>query len=440
MTMTAQYKGLEANLAACNYAAAIARIEESKGSHYKKKDSVLYYLDLGMLQYMAGKPKESNQSLEDAQLGITAAFTKSVSQAAVSLMLNDNALDYAGEDYEDVYLNVFKALNYFRQNEFDEAFVELRRMNEKLSVLEDKYGRMAAGLNKSSEAKKTFKAGSTRFHNSALGRFLSMLTYRAEGRMDDARIDAQKIAEVWTAQPFMYNFPMPDLGVYTNVSDAARLDFVCFAGLGPRKGSETFYIFTEKDAVLVGRSSLKPNRRTRNNFQVIPWKGADPDLHFKFDVPVMYAQTSRVARVEVVVDGKKHRLTPLERMDAAAKEAFRVKQPLIYFKTMTRAIVKGLAAHEAKKKIRKETKNKDDADLKCLLVDLGMDLTENADLRISHLFPGLALVGEVPVTPGRHQVEVRYYARDGALIHTDRKGEVDVAESGMNLVQSAYLN
>jgi hypothetical protein len=107
---------------------------------------------------------------------------------------------------------------------------------------------------------------------------------------------------------------------------------------------------------------------------------------------------------------------------------------------MTRVAVKALGAHEAKKKIRKETKDQGDADLKCLLVDLGVDLTENADLRISHFFPGLALVGEVPVAKGRHTIEFRYYGRDGSLLYTDRKGAVEVSDSGLNLVQSAYLN
>lgn len=439
-TLTKQYKGLEQKLAVCDYKSAAAQIEKSKGVQYKKKDAVLYYLDLGMLQYMAGEAKESNQSLENAERGIEAAFTKSVSQAAASLLLNDNALDYAGEDYEDVYLNVFKSLNYLRQNAFDDAFVELRRMGEKLNVLEDKYGKMADGMNKSVEAKRTFKAGSSRFHGSALGRFMSMLAYRTDGKMDDARIDAEKIAEVWNLQPFMYNFPMPDMRACLTPTESPRLDIVCFTGLGPRKGAETFYIHTEKDVILVGRSSIQPNSRTRRSFDIFPWKGVEPDLHFKFQVPVMYIQTSMVARVEVVIDGAKHGLQPFENIQAAAIEAFKIKRPLNNFKALTRTLVKGLAAHEAKKKIRKDTKDKGDAELACMLIDISMDATENADLRISHCFPGLASIGEVMVSKGRHTIEFRYYGRDGKLLYTDKKGEVEVSDSGLNLVQSAYLN
>jgi uncharacterized ubiquitin-like protein YukD len=440
MTFTDHYDGLRTRLAACDYGPAMAQIEAAKGVTYKRKDGVLYYLDLGMLQHFAGQPKESNRSLESAQLGIEAAFTKSVSQAAASILLNDNTLDYAGEDYEDVYLNVFKALNYLAMREPAEAFVELRRMNEKLSVLEDRYGRLAAGLNASSNAVVRFRPGTSRFHNSALGRYLSMLAYRSEGRMDEARIDAEKISEAWAAQPAIYRFSMPDLRPQLAPAASPRLDFICFTGLGPRKGSETYYVHTEDGLLLVGRSSKPPDERTRHTFVPIPWKGINGGLHLKFSVPVLYAQTSAVARVEAVVDGMPVTLAPIELLQDVAAETFRVKEPLIRMRSLTRMVLKGLAAHEAKKRIRRETKDKNDADLACLLVDLSLYATESADLRISHCFPAEALIGETAVRAGMRNVEFRYYGRNGSLIHTDRKGKVEVSDSGLNLVQSAYLN
>jgi hypothetical protein len=440
MTLTDHYDGLRTRLAGCDYGAAIAQIEAAKGVTYKRKDSVLYYLDLGMLQYFAGQSRESNRSLEDAQLGIEAAFTKSVSQGAASLLLNDNTLDYAGEDYEDVYLNVFKALNYLRDRQQAEAFVELRRMNEKLNVLEDRYGRLAAGLNTSSNAVARFQPGASRFHNSALGRYLSMLAYRSEGRMDEARIDAAKIAEAWTTQPAVYRFSMPDVQSCLAPAAAPRLDLICFTGLGPRKGSETYYVHTEDGLLLVGRSFKPPDERTRRQFVPIPWKGIHGGLHLKFSVPVLYAQTSAVARVEAVVDGVPVTMAPIELMQDVAAETFKVKAPLVRMRSLTRMVLKGLAAHEAKKRIRRETKDKKDADLACLLIDISLDATESADLRISHCFPAEALVGQAAVRAGRSNVEFRYYGRNGALIYTDRKGAVEVSDSGLNLVQSAYLN
>ncbi len=73
---------------------------------------MLYYLDLGMLHHYAGNYAKSNEFLQKAEYAIEELFTASVSKIATSLLLNDNALDYSGEDYEDIYLNIFKALNF----------------------------------------------------------------------------------------------------------------------------------------------------------------------------------------------------------------------------------------------------------------------------------------------------------------------------------------
>ncbi len=146
-----------------------------------------------MLYHYNGNFVQSNTLLTKAEKAFDELYTKSIGRGAASMLLNDNVLEYSGEDYEDVYLNVFKALNYVELDKFDDAFVEIRKINEKLSLLEQKHKKMAKQFNKSKDKKKSFETGKNKFHNSALGRYLSMLLYRAEGKMDDARIDKEKI-------------------------------------------------------------------------------------------------------------------------------------------------------------------------------------------------------------------------------------------------------
>jgi len=94
---------------------------------------------MGMLYHYDGDYVKSNEFLTEAEYAIEDLYTKSVGKAVASMLLNDNALDYFGEDYEDIYLNIFKALNYFHMNKSEDAFVEIRRVNNKLNLLEDKY-------------------------------------------------------------------------------------------------------------------------------------------------------------------------------------------------------------------------------------------------------------------------------------------------------------
>jgi len=108
-----------------NYPGAINSVINAKEDVYQLKDRVMYYLDLGMLYHFNGDYKLSNEFLTKAERAIEELYTKSISKAALSMALNDNALDYGGEDYEDIYLNIFKALNYINLNDPEDAFVEV---------------------------------------------------------------------------------------------------------------------------------------------------------------------------------------------------------------------------------------------------------------------------------------------------------------------------
>jgi hypothetical protein len=172
---------------------------------------------------MAGLPERSTANFNEAERLIEENYTKSITNAAASFLLNDYSLEYFGEAYEDLYLNVFKAIDYIRLDNFDGAFVEVRKVGNKLNLLEDKYGRLAEGMNSSSDAKGAVKAGKTEFHNSALARYLSVLLYRADGLSDDAALDLRKLNEAFLTQPTVYDFPPPKLDSMLEGSDKARL-------------------------------------------------------------------------------------------------------------------------------------------------------------------------------------------------------------------------
>jgi len=171
---------------------------------------------MGMLYHYCGDYEQSNEFLTEAEHAIEDLYTKSVGKATASLLLNDNALDYFGEDYEDIYLNIFKALNYLHMNKQEDAFVEIRRVNNKLNVLEDKYEEIAKQYNESKDKKKEFKIGDNKFHNSALARYLSMLIYQADGKYDDAMIDLAEIKEAFELQPIVYDFYSTRSGINTS--------------------------------------------------------------------------------------------------------------------------------------------------------------------------------------------------------------------------------
>ena len=126
-------------------------------------------------------------------------------------------------------------------------------------------------------------------------------------------------------------------------------------------------------------------------------------------------------------------------MENVAHTTFKVKAPLIYVKSVARTILKGLAAEQAKDKMDKEIANPYLAFASKIATNIAVDMTENADLRISRFFPAQAMIGEIEVASGLHNISVKYFDINDQLLYTDDIGEILISSSGLNLVESFYL-
>ena len=111
-------------VAARQYQAA-AKSLEAKGnqSNYSDRDQVLKQLDTAMLYHLDDQAAASTSRFDAAERLIEDNYTKSLTNAAASFVVNDYLLDYPGEAYEDLYLNVFKALDYLGLGQGDDAFL-----------------------------------------------------------------------------------------------------------------------------------------------------------------------------------------------------------------------------------------------------------------------------------------------------------------------------
>ncbi len=436
-TQKAQFVDVDKQVSSQNFSAAINSLEKSKTINYSKKDRVLYYLDLGMLCHYKGAYVGSNQALTFAENAIDELYTKSISKGAASLLLNDNALDYSGEDYENIYLNIFKALNYANVKQFDEAFVEIRRADNKLSQLEDKYRKIADNFNQSDDAKKKLQAQKMPFTNSALARYISLLMYRSEGKYDDAQIDARKIDDAWVAEPSIYDFPQPKLEGCLERSTKARLDIISFVGKSPELFARVLTIHTFQDAVAIYQSDGKNEKQ----LDIISWKDMKDGYHFKFSLPYIEKKGTIVGRIAVDLNGSEvASLQLIECIENAAYETYKLHEGITYLKTIARTIVKGIANEKANEELDKETGGGMWGKLTRAVTGAVVDASENADLRLSRYFPANALVGECVINPGTYHLVVRYYSVDGRLIHSDDKGLILVAANSLNLYESFFLN
>ncbi len=434
--------GIQEKIEARDFASAIIQLETSKDSFYSKKDRVLYYLDLGMLYHYNKEYKKSNEMLTKAENSIEELFSKSISKAALSLIVNDNVMEYSGEDYEDIYLNIFKAMNYLALENFDSAFVEIRRINNKLNLLSDKYKKLADGYNSSKNSKKKMKPAKNKFHNSALGRYLSLLIYRTEGKLDDARIDKEKITEAFKLQRQIYDFAEPNIETSLKKSSNAKLNIVSFIGQSPDKKANVLYVHTEKDLIVIATTKENPRGNQQlKELDTISWPEVKEGYHFKFSLPKMVRRGTDVKNIKIIVDGKiAGELQLIEDIENVAVESYKIKEPIIYLKTIIRTVTKGLLAEKGKERMTENISNPLLGFAARLATDIAVDSTENADLRIGRFFPSDGMIGEIEVTPGIHNIQIEYFGKNNTKLFVDNVGEKDLKRNELNLIESFYLN
>jgi hypothetical protein len=418
-----------------NFEGAMMALDgEERESIYPEKDLVLYNLDMGMLSLLAGKEKEAVDFLTEAERIIDDYYTKSLSGDAATLVLNDNSAPYYGEDFENIYLNIFKAVSFARAGQFDSAYVEMRRMQDKLNLLEDKYRKIAEEAN-DENSDGQIEAGEVKFYNSALARFIGALLYRTDGNMDSARIDMEQLDQAFENQPNIYNFAKPDLSSVLQSKEGAALNVIAFAGPGPLKKANTLRINTATNSVLVTEAKEDENgEMVLTDGLELRIYGMEPGFNLKIETPFMGKRSSAIYGVDVLVDGAKvGSLSLLERLDNTAIETFSVKEGIIKAKTIIRAGVKAVAGIITINAA--EEQGGAMAKLAAQLATFGaIEASERADLRSARYFPGKAYVGDFDVPEGNHAVTVVYLDRNKQEIYRDEVGTLDLKKNGLNLI------
>jgi hypothetical protein len=416
---TDAYKRIDGEVYYGKYDEGVSLIDEQQKDMYRQRDVLLFYLDKGLLTHYAKRFDESISLLQEGERAIEAAYTKSITMEMATYILNDNTREYGGEDYEDVYINAFNALNYYHQNKLEDSLVEIRRMTNKLQFLAAKYGVLMTGMQKmaleqSSEIPSNEYLTTTKFNDSALARYLGLLFYRGIGQYDDARIDLNYLKVAFANAPAVYPYPVPvSVDEELDIPQGkARLNVLAFSGMAPIKEEQVIRI-------------PLPNLR---------W--------IKIALPVLVTRPSHVGRIEVVIDNGKERfdLELLEDMQAVARETFKEKEGLIYAKSILRATIKGVSSS-----VLDEASDRTGGQTGVLLslISLGVqamaEATEKADLRISRYFPGKAYVGGINLDPGVYAVTVNYYNANGRLITAYTNEAVTVKANTLNLTEAVCL-
>jgi hypothetical protein len=138
----------------------------------------LYLLNKAMLLRINSDFKASNHAFEQAKRRMAKLQGVSLTEGAGSLIVNDNIKKYVGDEFEQVLLHVYKALNYLEMGEADAARVEALQIDIKLR----QYARRIA---------------KTKYIEDAFARYIAGLIYEDHGEWSDAMIEYRRAYEAY---------------------------------------------------------------------------------------------------------------------------------------------------------------------------------------------------------------------------------------------------
>jgi hypothetical protein len=413
-----------------------ASIVEQSEKEYGSTSRVLYGMDRGMTLHLAGQYQQSNAALEEAEQEVERLYTRRVRTEAAAFLTNDTSLPYEGDPYEQVMINVIKALNYAAMNNFTEALVEARRLDNRLNVIGDR-----------AQGKDTYR-------DDGFARYLPGILYEVTGDLNNAFVAYRKAYEAYESaggwgkiatpsqlksdllrvtdllhlstelDEYRRRFPDATWKSGKDPAQLAQLVVISYNGLAPRKEDEFLDVPISLDAlqlVLLNRGlGVQSNRRDLRAFDSVLY-GLNGRV-VRVALPRLIPQKTLVAYDQVQLLGPSGTTSlttePAYNVTALAEKSLAERMPAITTKAIARAAVK-FAAAEAATRGAQSAAGKDNAAWVGLLVGVvtkGLAVaSEVADTRSWRTLPDEIHLARTWVQPGEYEVRVMPVMRQGGV-------------------------
>lgn len=357
--------------------------EKQLNKRVKGKDKLLYLQERGRIAQIQGNIEQSRAdyaaaiSIYDANDQAAIVRLGEAGRAAGSLLVNDNALAYRGQDYERIMLHSLQALNYWQESDFEGAAVEFRRASLEQDVAKQKRDKAIAKAEE--EAKKnevnisdvekqlgglnTAAAGVRNSIENAYAYYLAGVFREGTGDYNNALVDYKRAYEI---NPKLTLLP----------KDIKRVE--------QKQRGQTQ---NKAEVVIAYEQGFIPPRRGLN----LPV----PTIHgyFAVEIPTYSGVSSAVPALRISGAQQQTQTQVAAQLNAMAARALKEQLPGILVRQVLRAKVK----YETQKQVNKEL-----GAFAAFSTQMYNFISEQADLRSWLTLPASAQVARFSISPGEH--------------------------------------
>jgi hypothetical protein len=442
-----------------NPAEGVAILEKAQGV-YGSRSEALYLMDKGMIQHLAGHYTDSIQSLSQAEALTEDFSTRHIRSEVEAFLTSDSALPYEGEEFEKVLLNVLMAVNYAQLGLWDDALVEARKVDHKLTVLSDR-----------NQQRMTYI-------KDALARYLSGVLYEATGDLSNAFVAYRLAFDAFERYRKTYGTSAPDLlrqdllrlsealglaqeheeykqafqGVTWQPESASQgsgeIVFITYAGRAPVKRDIFVDIPFSADALGMVLATKRYDRRYSGDNRAAEsilygWTGRVVRLA----VPQFVPRRSGIAYTEAVIAGRESRYASrsatMEDITAIAVKDLEERLLRTMVKAVARSAWKYALAEAVRVGVREAVGQKDGGALAGAVAGTMARMiaiaSEEADKRSWATLPDRIHIGRLQVPPGTYDVELRHVGTFGGVVETQVVRGITVTERGKRFVSARVL-
>ena len=388
-----------------------ANAEIDKALKQKRSDADLLKLNRAIIALSSGKPKEAETLLREVRDRFDQhdrEQEKRVAEKAVSMLLDDNTVSYAGEDYEKVLIRVFLALSNLMHDGTDAPAYALQIGYKQNEIIQK------GSIQDPKNSEKKINPKSDAYRQVAIGQYLIGAMQEATYRNHDDVIKAYESVSAWEPG---FTQSRQDLdrarrGVHAQPGNGVVYVFA-LVGSGPYKVQQNCEVLQAAQIWTTALLGMMSNRPAIPDFAPVM-------------IPCIVRPRDAVSALSVSISGKwKGQTETLTDIGQMAEEQFEAVKPQI----VARAVVR----RTLKKGILYGTKEAVDANP---WVGLAMDVggmiwesMETADTRCWNLLPAEIQVTRLEVPAGEHRLTLQPMSR---VFSVTRRGYI-VSESSVRV-------
>lgn len=408
-THSSSFAAVERNLVSRQYDAALQNIEKRAAD---KKDLVLYYLDKGMVLRMKRDFAASNVAFEAAKSEMDKLYAASVSENALSVMVNDSTVSYSGDNYERILLHMYMALNFLELGDPGSARVEALQVDAKMREFAEKV----------TDAKHV---------EDAFTLYLTGMIYEDRGEWSDAMISYRNAYKVYKKYEANYGLGMPS-SLKTDLLRMARQ-----VGLSDeyRKFKDEFgmdvpsekSVKDQGELIFVLNNGLAPIKREK----AINSLDAKSGSMVRIALPYYESRKNNIVAARITINERQAVTEMAENIDAVAKKNLDGSMPAIIARSVARAVIKAAANKRARELARNNGNNNNNDALVGMFGALALQVatvaTERADTRSWLTLPGNIQLVRMPLAAGNYEVKVEMLGAGNMVMATQNYPNITVS-------------